>query len=373
MFEAALGMEARACPHCGKDPSIFGESLAQLQQHPSIPAHRPTPAEEAPGRKRSFRKHRRNVLVVKLLAGWVIVMALLVLGVRQLGDDGGATDGVSTFAAPGAYAEAETLLLQKALPSCVRNFQAFLAAGTPEARNQYVRDPIATAGKMARFYAMNPMPSVNPAEIRLLSRKVLKLGTTDAIGTTWSVTDGRKLDAVFVEEEGEWRLDWYHFVRYGDYPWPLFVSGSGGDSGEFRLLARQRTSTGDTHSGPLSLTLYAPRFGLPGEPGVGSPEIEVSRTSSEGLLLMAAFQEAAKGEKAFDGQLSKDDPDEMIRVRVKVRRNVDDRGNRHFTVEKVIACHWLSWDEAGVVPLTPEEALQAKPAAKQAQVPERAD
>ncbi|MFD0893425.1 hypothetical protein KBB96_18520 [Luteolibacter ambystomatis] len=296
-------------------------------------------------------------MIAKILVAWAVLMALVVFAARRFaGQDDDQARGQSLISQPGAFAEEDTALLQKAIPDCGRTLAGFVTAGTPEERNQFVHQPIATAGKMARFYAMNPIITVDGSSLKLKSDRVIKLAGGHAISTVWSVADGKTLDAVFLQEDGEWRLDWDQFVRYSDYPWPLFISGSGGDSGEFRLLARQRASTLNGDVGPLSLTLYSPRFGFPSEPGPGSPEIEVTRTSEDGRLLAAAFQNAKKGARPFDGQMANEDPEGMIRVRVRIHRTRNEHGNFHFEVEKVIACHWISSDEPGVTPLTEEEA-----------------
>jgi len=287
-------------------------------------------------------------------------MVLLVVAVRHFaGKDDAQDRGLNMLAQPGAFAEEDTAFLQKAVPDCANCLVRFLSTGTPEERNQFVRQPIPTAGKMARFYAMNPMINVDPATLKLKDRKIIKLASGNAVTTVWSVANGKTLDAVFFHEDGEWRLDWDQFVRYSDYPWPLFLSGSGGDSGEFRLLARQRASTISGDVGPLSLTLYAPRFGHPTEPGSGSPEIEVSRSSEDGRLLATAFRAAKKGGKPFDGQLADEDPEGMIRIRAKVHRTRDEHGSFHFEIEKVDACHWVSSDDPGLVPLSEDELKTA--------------
>lgn len=330
----------------------------KLHQAPAALPARHTHAEDEPSaRKRSGRKQHRSLMIAKVLIGWIVLMTLVVLATRRFaGQEDSQTRGQGMVSQPGAYAEEDTALLEKAIPDCGKHLAGFLAAGTPEQRNQFVHQPITTAGKMARFYAMNPIITVDGSSLKLKSEKVIKLISGNAISTVWSVADGKTLDAVFLQEDGEWRLDWDQFVRFSDYPWPLFISGSGGDSGEFRVLARQRASTLNGDAGPLSLTLYSPRFGFPGEPGPGSPEIEVSRSSEDGRLLAAAFQSAKKGAKPFDGHMTDEDPESMIRVRVKIRRTRNEHGNFHFEVEKVIACHWITSDEPGVTPLSTEDA-----------------
>jgi hypothetical protein len=155
------------------------------------------------------------------------------------------------------------------------------------------------------------------------------------------------LDAVFINENGEWRLDWDHFVRYSKHPWPLFLAGGGSTQGEFRLLARQRLADDRKNADTLSLVFYTPQLGRPSDLGSKSPEFLVKRDSKNGRLLEAAFNLEKSGKRAFGVNLPSNDPEGIIRVRVKVRR-VDENDERHFVLEDVVACHWYSIDEPGM-------------------------
>ncbi|MGC4015474.1 MAG: hypothetical protein QM755_13300 [Luteolibacter sp.] len=351
MFQSVIGGGSRSCPHCGKEPSIFGEALVKLHQVASLPERRPAQNGEKPERKRAPYARGRNLMIAKILVGWTVAMVLIVGIVRHFSgtDDERQSNSQSMVARPGAYAEEDSVFLEKAIPTCGNILVRFLAAGTPEQRNQFVRNPIATVGKMARFYTMNPIVMVDVTSLTLKRQEVIRLVSGERlVGTVWLTADGKTFDAVFFFEEGEWRLDWDQFVRFSDYPWPLYASGAGGDDGEFRILVRQRASSAATETGPLSLTFYGPRFGFPGEPGPGSPEVEVARASEAGQLLLAAFREAKKGAKPLDGKLAAEEPEGLVRMRLKVHRWKDEHDNFHFEVRKVTACHWVSTDEVGV-------------------------
>jgi hypothetical protein len=129
----------------------------------------------------------------------------------------------------------------------------------------------------------------------------------------------------------------------------LFLAGGDVTEGEFRLLARERLAEERKNAETISLVLYAPRFGNPGEAGFQSPEFLVSRKSDDGRLLDAAFKLAREGGRVFNSQLGKIDPDEMIRVNVRVKRVEGDLG-RSFQITRVIACHWYSVEDPGVEP-----------------------
>ncbi|MGL4401049.1 MAG: hypothetical protein ACRCXD_14360, partial [Luteolibacter sp.] len=134
----------------------------------------------------------------------------------------------------------EAVLLSEAGPTINRAFLGFLSGGTPEARNQFVLNPIDTASRMARFYDLNPVANIAPETFVSQQSAVLDLPTGRAIETQWKTGDKNQIETVFVQQDGEWRLDWDHYVRFSTYPWSLFLAGSGDDVGEFRLLARQR-------------------------------------------------------------------------------------------------------------------------------------
>jgi len=314
----------------------------------SLPAAR-VAAEATPPGKRGSRKRRGSHLMLKIVGGWSLVLALIILGAKHYW--GGPEPTPSAVPAEAASADTDTdrTLLGNAAPKCVEAFSRFVAATTPEERNQFVRTPVSTASRMARFYSLNPLANIDPATLQLSHSAVMTLPDGKAIETLWKSKDGPSYDAVFREENGEWRLDWEHFARYGEYPWSQFLAGDGPAEAEFRLLARERLAKERRNESTISLVLYAPRFGRPDEEGFQSPELLVNRHSAEGRLLDAAFKLAREGGRVYGSTLPAIDPEEMIRVRVKVKRS-EENGERRFEITAVPACHWYSVDDAGVTP-----------------------
>jgi hypothetical protein len=241
----------------------------------------------------------------------------------------------------------ESAFLNDVGPLASQAFSGFLSAGTPEARNQFVLNPIDTAPRMARFYDLNPIVNIAPETLTRPHSAPLYLPSGRAMETRWKTADGRQIDTVFVKQDNEWRLDWDHYVRFSTYPWALFLAGSGEDEGEFRLLARQRLAEERKDADSISIVLYAPRFGFANETGFQSPEFLVKRDSDNGRLLEAAFKLEKDGKRAFGLKLPNDNPEDLIRVRVKVRRVKDDMGSR-FEMVDVLACHWYTTDDPGV-------------------------
>lgn len=302
--------------------------------------------------KRSARKRKNPPVMIKLMLGWTLVLAIIVFGARKLWHAEPQKRGEVVASANQAHVPnaEEQELMQTAGPLCGRIFQSFLNAGTPEARNQFVLSPVTTASRMARFYSMNPLVNIKPETLGLSATGLVRLPGGVAFEARWEAKDGRIFDAVFRQESGEWRLDWDHFARFSDYPWALFIAGSGPEEGEFRLLARERLAAERKNEPEISIVLYAPRFGAPAEAGFQSPEFLVSRNTLDGQLLDAAFELARSGRRVFDADMDDINPDGMIRVRVKVRR-YEVEMERKFEITGVTACHWYSVDEPGVEPL----------------------
>jgi hypothetical protein len=314
----------------------------------TIPEPRPEIRENRG--KRSGKRRKNPHLMLKLVAGWTLVLALIIFGARLLWHDEAPVETPATADKSGQAADdgEDQVFLSENSAKFLDAFSRFLSASTPEERNQLVLAPVTTASRMARFYGLNSLASIDPKTLQPEKSTVLKLPTGKAIETLWKTPDGKIIDAVFREENGEWRLDWDHFVRYSDYPWSLFLAGSGDPEGEFRLLARERKI--EERKGKdttISLVLYAPRFGQPLETGFQSPEFLVTRDSPEGKLLEAAFRMEEEGKPVFGSKLRNLHPEGMIRVRVKVRRS-EANAARDFEITGVTACHWYSEAESGV-------------------------
>ena len=362
LFQSKPGdSEDRLCTKCGANPSpVILETPAALVT-PASPAEEtasPLPRRSRQHGKRAQTTRSHRFFTLKLIAGWSALLVIIILGARKIWyvtppETPAARASTKADAPP--LSEEELVFLSNAGNRCAETFSAFLAAGTPEERNQFVLSPVTTASRMARFDSLNPMTAINPQSLSPTGTSIIKQPDAKAIETHWSSKDGRTIDAVFREENGEWRLDWDHFARYSDYPWALFLAGSGPPEGEFRLLARERLAEERKNSPTISLVLYAPRFGAPAETGFQSPEFLVERVSPEGKLLDAAFKLARSGKQIYGSKLPSLNPDDMIRVRVNIKRTEVDM-ERKFEITRVIACHWYSVDDPGVEPSEPAPA-----------------
>lgn len=351
LFQSVFGaVEERTCTSCGKNPSLG------LEPPPSpIPAARTAePSTPSGERHRQPVKRRKgDYLILKIAAAWVILLVAIVAGARYIWG-GDPKESETPITQVEQRSPEDLAFINKVGPLCYNTFSGLLQGGSPEQQSQFVRDPISTSPRMARFYGMNPSPGIDPGNIQMTADAVVNLPGGPAYETQWTSADGHVFDAVFVNDNDEWRLDWEHYARFSDYPWALFLAGSGGESGEFRLLARERLAEERKGEDTLSLMFYAPRFGYSGDTGFQSPEFRVPRDSKNGRLLQQAFDLNKSGSRPFAAKLPGIDPEGLIRVRIKVRR-IDENGERRFEVEDVIACHWYSTNELGM-PASPPPA-----------------
>lgn len=355
MFQSDAGeAEDRLCTKCGFDP------CPGLLEPPEEPAKLEKPASPKPETKpkehrgkKSIRKDKSSHIMLKLIGGWLLVLALIIFGARHLWHTEEPESTYTPLADASTVTEEDTVFLSDSIQKCLTTFSGFLRSGSLEGQNQFVLSPISTARRAARFHSLNPTVKIDPKTLTVAGKSVIHLPETKAIVILWESKEGQQYDTMFREEKGEWRLDWDQFARFSDYPWSLFLAGSGPTEAEFRLLARERLAEERKGAETISLMLYAPRIGAPGETGFQSSEFLVSRKSRDGQLLEAAFKLARSGGQVFDSQLPNVNPDGLIRVRVKVRRTEADQ-ERKFEITRVIACHWYSIDDPGVVPISPE-------------------
>ena len=368
LFLAPVGADVeRRCDSCGREPSL-GVRLTAPAALPAAPADgSPERSEDHPsgGRSHGTRRRKRSYLMVKLIGGWTLFMAVLIVLANlywKNPEDREASDWTGRAAA-GSLADADVILLREAAEGAGASLMGFLEAGAGEGASQHVLDPVRAASRMARYYQLNSVTRIEPGSLEILANGLLQLPDGErAYEARWRTPDGRILDAVFRKQNQLWRLDWEHFVRYSDYPWSLFLAGSGPEEGEFRLLARERLldHTGDKPE--LSMVFYGPRFGQPTEPGPPSPEFVVPRAGPMGRVLDAAFREARAGVAVFGSSMPSLDPEGLLRVRVRVKRSNQEtaRGSgRDFELVEVLACHWLEHEALGV---DPDKASATDPA-----------
>lgn len=353
LFQSVAGdLEDRTCTACGLQPSLgidVATATPALTPAETGNSHIPEPRTREPHRqKHTSKRPKKSFFMVKLVGGWLIVISLIVFGARKLWPNADQNTPVARVdVAESRMIEEDATLIADAGAACSRAFQAFLNAESSEAKNQFVFSPITTASRMLRYDSFGSQVKIKSNEVKPLSFRALRLPGHKAIESHWSLGRGGVIDAVFIEEKGDWHVDWEHFVRYSDMPWALFLAGSGGVQGEFRLLARERLAAERKDSENISMILYAPKFGSTDETGFASPEFVVPRNSKNGRMLEEAFNIERANKRVYGVDLPSTDPESFIRVRVKVKRLAGEGGSK-FELQDVIACHWYSSDDPGV-------------------------
>lgn len=304
--------------------------LPPLREKPEAPA-----VEDAPKVRRRRKKH--TILMMFLL--WAGFMGLLILLGRHFWrnpDQGLHEDSRNKPRSAASYLDEQ--LIKDHLPAIYEVFLAHVVAANNEQRAQMILDPIRVVPRMMRFFQLNPLIRLNPENMVHRESKVLRLPEGDVVEVLWASGD-RVYDTAFLREDGEWRLDWEHFARYSDFPLSLFLAGSGPDEAEFRLFARERLVEERKNEPELSVVFYSAFAGKPREAGVQTPEFLVPRDMPMGKRLASAFRQMREGVRPFNSQLEVEEPGDLIRVRVRIRRNEVD-GVRTFEVVDVPACHW---------------------------------
>lgn len=351
LFESVPGFsEERVCGNCERPPGTGVWAPAEIDEEVGMsPEVSGESAED--GLKRRVRKKPPKNMMMRFIVVWIFIMAMAVWirhHYARLDEEKLNRENAHRSMVEANLANQKIALLNEVLPDCHRSLAGVLTGGTPEIRNQFVFDPISNASGMAAFYRMNPLEKVDVMKLGRIAQEPLTVGNERMIRTRWKETDGAEFDAVFRNDTGTWKLDWEHFSRYSDYPWTLFLAGEGPDEGEFRLLAR-RLLEGDAEQqsgGRTSIVLMAPVFGQPSEAGEPSPEFVMDRRSDTGLLLGAAFSAQARGERLFGMEGEAMESEELVRVRVRIRREaIGDKFKFH--IEELLACHWISSSDRG--------------------------
>jgi hypothetical protein len=347
------GQSEHVCAECGQNPSdssIGGNGKPVFS--PSTSAAVSAIRNELPMKRegKTIRKQKGMHSINKLIIGWILAMALFAFIGRMVWSNSPEQKQTETVSeAPERKEPSQEIagFLQEALPKCSDTFGKFLATENAGERAQLSINSEQTGAHMARFNILNPPIKIDPKTLIRTGHGLLKLPVGNAVECQWKSSEGQIIDSVFMEEANQWHLDWDHFARYSDYPWPLFLAGDGPDEGEFRLLARQRFGGGGKNTSSLSIVLYAVAFGNTQEIGSASPEFQVSKDTKNGKLLDAAFALEQSGKRPFGIDLKSIDPEGYIRVRVKIRR-VTKNNTRRYELLNVVACHWYSTVESGM-------------------------
>ncbi len=291
-------------------------------------------------RSRQGKRKARALMVFVIV--WVFLLGLAAIVLKRMWPDDTAPSVVENERDFSDQAMADQRLIQDQLEACRIRLREFMAASDLGGQSDYILHPELTLSRMVRYQQFNPV-FAETAEIAPDYYKVIHTPAGRAIETLWKREDGQLIEAVFFEEDGEWKIDWDEFVRAGTEPWALFLAGTGEGEGEFRVLARERIGANGRSQEYIGLVLYSQRPGHPDVAVSGSPEIRVKRNTEMGRIIEETFAARKNGQGPFESELVTRDPDEMIRLRVKVSRKGDDE--REFEIVELLANHWMELAE----------------------------
>lgn len=344
------GAVGSACSDCGEDPVVQESEIAFVEaansalatlQGPSGPA---TALGKNAGRWPGSGKSKGLAVFV---AVWVLLLGSIVGLVTWMRSKGGMVEvETDTF----ADKTAQSQFNRDAYQACYLSAVSFLRSEAAESRSRFVLHPLDTLRLMARSGTRVPVLATDE-QLRIEFFEGFDSPESRAFQSAWVMPNNERIELVFLQDEDDaWKIDWQNLVRYSDKPWGLFLSGRGASVGEFRLLARKRASATGGEGDVSRLMFLEPRPWEPGRFGRSSPEIRIDPGSEIGRQLKSAFAMRKGSVGAFGTRLADKDPKGMIRVRVVLRRSdeKEEHGEWRFTVEKLLACHWMQFDELGL-------------------------
>lgn len=337
--------EIRRCDACGRPPAHDQWEVGASFSAAAASAPLQRPASHEMSQDAPFRRRRRRITLPVIVLSWVVFMVLLVMVARKLWKDpadAGQSGGAGTAGAHASHLNNQ--FLKDHLPAVYDVFADHVAAVRDEHRAQTIHDPVRVTPRLMRFFELNPLIRIDLEKMTLQSETVTRLPEGDVIEALWKCGD-RTYESAFIRQGTEWKLDWEHFARYSDFPLSLYLAGGGPDEAEFRLFARERLAEERKKEPEMSVVLYSTVAGMLGDAGVQTPAFLVPRGSEMGRRLAAGFAQGRSGVRPFDSRLAVEQPADLIRVRVKLRRKLVD-GVREFEIADVMACHWYGITDA---------------------------
>jgi len=315
-----------------------------------------------PAVARSRHHDGKRFVILKIMGAWFLLVIFIVLLAKWIWKD----EPVSTTVVPEEQqsivdqlkTDSDQSLLDAAFPECKSVLLRFLSTEVVRSRYGLVIPHESIETRMDQYYQSNAVEKIREEDLKLSGSTVVHLPEGITILTQWETRGGHVFDAAFRLDGSVWKLDWDHFVRYGPSDWPLFCAGSGPEEMEFRLLAREKSSLGEDDQDAYGVVLYAPKQMRITDAGFKAQMLPMHRENRDARLLRAAFKRAQEGKLLFGSVIRDIDPQDMIRVRVIVRR-IPGPGMPNFQITKVLACHWYASSAWGVDPDTELPASRA--------------
>jgi hypothetical protein len=361
-----IGAPHQTCPHCGNlvaggshapsDAASETDFLLSEEQERELASDRQLD-QDLPDDEGSFdelvdveatdlvEKERiaKQLRVVSI--SWVVLVVLVVTVViyfNQSADE--FADGSNSSQQEAIrQSEAEKQALKFALPKCMSVAKDFLNAKTASAKAQFVYDGVRLSREMEAYYAKQPDFPPSLLQVRPVHYHWLNIPGVDAIGTICQSDTGERIEAIFIREAEEWKIEWKSLVRYSQSDWSLFTSKANGDEAEFRLYMRVMDVGEDLSDGDVLVQFYKPDI-FRGHmfDGYASESIRVPIYSMQGKLLGRMSEEAALDEGRDDVgmQISDFDPQHFHRVRVRMKLRMNAKQEPYVELVRILANHW---------------------------------
>lgn len=334
------GLQGGRCPECEGNPVVSEAEMAYITAQSTPVGGGAAPS--TPGAAGRPVKKRGSLL--KFTIAWMsLLMAIagIIALARSLGPEKEETATFDIGEATDTYQA-----LNDAYSKCYPVLRTYYSSVAPEVRAPLTLHPSRTLGRMSRWPEELVLAGRNTL-IRNRSFTVFETSEGPSVASVWQLENGDRIEAVFRKNaDDEWAIDWEQMVRYSSEVWPVFMSGLGEPTGEFRLLARRRANSSLGVGDVSRIIFHPPSTRSAAEYGAGSPEVKVDPASEDGIKLAEAFELRDAGGSAFSAALSNDDPMGMIRVRVKLRLGPkDEHGRLTLVLDEVVACHWMDIDD----------------------------
>lgn len=343
--------EERKCDVCGLDPApSIVDAVAPLRSDRNQVAMVTLAQAEV---VRATHHDDKSFVIFKIMAAWLLLIACIVLLAKWMWGD----EPISTTIVPEnellvsdqRKAESDQSFVNAAFSECKSVLLRFLSTEVVRERYALVVPRESLEMQMAQYYQLNALEKIREEDLELIGSTVVHLPEGNTILTQWETKSGHLFDAAFRLDGSAWKLDWDHFARHSPHDWPLFCAGSGPEEVEFRLLAREKVAMGVEDQNAYSVVLYAPKQMRIADAGFKAQMQPMLRESRDARMLRAAFKLAQEGKPLFGSALRDINPQDMIRVRVMVRR-ISGPGMPNFKITKVLACHWYESSAWGVDP-----------------------
>lgn len=328
----------------GLGPTPVAKSLTAVGQAMHTGA-----LSETASRQSTSKRSRKDYRLVKFVVIWFSLLLLVAIYVKWNFDERVAELPLNSHKAELEKVSIESMnldVMNESKNAILQTAAEFFQASAPETLAQSCRNrprlaqTIYNDGAKAGIFKPEEMPVLRQVN-------VIRPGGVAMVETIWQDQRERKVELVFAKEENRWVIDWEAYAKSSSMPWAIFQSGEGEASGNFRLLVRERSVSQNQLDLTLSIVFYEPGF-LHGSPvGQTTPEFVIRRDSDDGKMILAAIKARKEDAPIYGSMFPAADPPNTARVHVKIQRRRE-KGEIRFTLEKVIACHWLGIDDSGV-------------------------